>query len=291
MSSSKDYLGSYRLIRLIRGGQACNVWDAIRDEDQERVALKVLIAGHKDKKAKVDEMRNEARVGEKLDHPNVVRVFEINERYELPFLVMQLFIARNLKQELRENPDRVAENMRQIILQGMEALQYFHDQGWVHCDVKPDNFLVNEEGEVKLIDYSIAQSMKKRVSWFSRNKVVQGTRSYMAPEQIRNKSLDARTDIYGFGCTCFELASGKLPFSGVSPDDLLQKHLSAEAPSVTAFNRAITDNYANLISRMLHKNPDRRPQSFADLMTEMKSIRIFRPGQKPVIGRAAVDSM
>ena len=84
MSSSKDYLGGYRLIRLIRGGQVCNVWEAMKERD--RVAIKVLLARHKGNKEEIEQLRNEGRVGINLDHPNVIKVFEFVDRYDLPFL-------------------------------------------------------------------------------------------------------------------------------------------------------------------------------------------------------------
>ena len=112
-------------------------------------------------------------------------------------------------------------------------MQYLHEQGWIHRDIKPDNFLVNEEGDVKLIDFALAARERKGLGkLFGRTKV-QGTRSYMAPEQIRGKGLDARTDIYSFGCMLYELVSGRLPFTGVSPEELLRKHLYAPIPVLT----------------------------------------------------------
>jgi serine/threonine protein kinase len=199
---------------------------------------------------------------------------------------MQLFSGKNLKQELRDNPQMLATFLPQIIDQCVAALRYVNESGWVHCDVKPDNFLVNEEGAVKLIDFSIARPMSQRRGFFSRNKAVQGTRSYMAPEQIRGKVLDARTDIYGFGCVAFELLSGRPPFTGTSPDELLQKHLSVAPPGLTALNRNVSDDFAALVMRMLHKDPGKRPQNFADVQQELERMRVFRAGKEPLIGIA-----
>ncbi len=283
MSGSRDYLGSYRLIRLIRGGQTCNVWDAVKDGDSERVAIKVLLAAHKNRKEEIEQLRNEARVCADMDHPNVIKVFEFSDHYDVPFVVMQLFNARNLKQEMRENPDAVAINTPAILEQSASALRHVHEKGWIHCDVKPDNFLVNEQGEVKLIDFSIAQPMKRKKNLFSRA-TIQGTRSYMAPEQIRGKTLDARTDVYGFACVAFELLVGRPPYSGTNPDELLKRHLNAPVPSITAFNRNVSDEFAALVSRMLAKKPDSRPTGFAQVLTELAALRVFRAGKQPVLG-------
>lgn len=288
MASSTNYLGSYRLIRLIRSGQVTNVWDAIRDVDSERVAIKALQAAFKDNKDEIEQLRNEARAGLMFDHPNVIRIFEFNDRYDVPFLVMQLFNAKNLKQELRDNPQILANNLPVVIEQCVAALRYLNESGWVHCDVKPDNFLVDEQGTIKLIDFSIAKPIGRRRGFLSRNKAIQGTRSYMAPEQIRRKPLDARTDIYGFGCVAFELLAGRPPFTGVNPDELLQKHLRTAPPSLLASNKNVTDEFAALVGKMLNKDPDKRPQSFVEVQQALKGLRIFRPGRDPTIGNVKV---
>jgi serine/threonine-protein kinase len=283
VSSSKNYLGRYRLIRLIRGGQTCNVWDAVRDGETERVAIKALLAAHKNNREEIEQLRNEAKVCADMDHPNVIRIFEFNDRYEVPFVVMQLFNARNLKQEMRDNPEFVAINIPMIIRQGAEALRHVHERGWVHCDVKPDNFLVNEQGALKLIDFSIAQPMRQKRGLFAKRQI-QGTRSYMAPEQIRGKRVDARTDLYGFGCVVHELLVGRPPFSGTSPDELLQKHLRAAPPTITAFNRNVSDDFANLILQILNKSPDKRLPGFDEFLKLLDKISVFRAGKRPTLG-------
>jgi eukaryotic-like serine/threonine-protein kinase len=287
VSSGKDYLGNYRLIRLIRAGQVCNIWEALKDGETERVAIKVLLAAHAKKKDEIEQLRNEGRVGAGMEHPNVIRIFEFIEHAGLAFLVMQLFNARNLKQELRENPETLAMNIPLVIDQCVDALQYVNEKGWVHCDVKPDNFLVNEQGTIKLIDFSIARPIRQRRGFLGlRGKNIQGTRSYMAPEQIRGKSLDARTDVYGFGCVAFELLSGRPPYSGTNPNELLEKHLRAPVPGLQALNKHVTEDFAALVGRMLSKEPDKRPAGFGDVKKEMKRIKIFRAGKEPIIGKA-----
>src|SRR4029078_11422280 len=133
---------------------------------------------------------------------------------------------------------RVAHLALKIIEQSAEALFYFNNEGWVHRDVKPDNFLVSDECFVKLIDFAISTRQKSGLSaMFSfGKKAVQGTRSYMSPEQIRNQNLDPRADVYSFGCVVFELISGQPPFTGTNADELLSKHLTAPIPNVQVYN-------------------------------------------------------
>jgi serine/threonine protein kinase len=160
-----------------------------------------------------------------------------------------------------------------------------HQAGWVHCDVKPDNFLADEQGNVKLIDFSIGVKAKKKggISGMlggGRPKAIRGTRSYMAPEQIRRKHPDERSDIYGFGCVIFELLAGKTPFSANSPDELLSKHLSATIPSLEAYSHA-SKEFAAMVKQMLAKKPKDRIQSIEDFLRIFDNVQMFRSGKRP----------
>ncbi len=285
MASARDFIGPYQILRMIRSGNTTTVFEAMQTGGgSDRVALKVLLDRFKKDRSKIDELRHEANVGKNLKHQNVITIFEFSNRYALPFISMQLFNARNLKQELREKPDRLGANIEEIIIRCAEGLSHLHSQGWIHCDVKPDNFLVDERANVKLIDFSIAKKAKTGISAFlSRTRVLQGTRSYMAPEQIRRKAVTPATDIYGLGCVIFEMLAGKPPFTGVSPDEVLNKHLRAPLPSIQAANRAVSDNFAHLLGQMLSKNPEKRPKSFDSFLTAYKTMnnRIYRAGMRP----------
>ncbi len=152
-------------------------------------------------------------------------------------------------------------------------------------DIKPDNFLVSREGETKLIDFTISEKKKGGLSrLFHRRNLAKGTRSYMAPEQIRRKVCDERTDIYSFGCVLFEMATGKPPYTGDTPNDLLNKHLTASIPSPIAYNDNVTKEFADITKRMMAKSVDARPQSMWDFLKEIRSIQLWnkRP-RKPEI--------
>lgn len=272
---------------MIRSGQTCVVWEARVTHEQDRVAIKVLLERHKRSKVQVAHLQHEAEVGQSLDHPNVIKIFEFVDKFALPFIVMQLFNARNLKQELRERREHLQFHLREVLQRCAAALQHVHERGWVHCDVKPDNFLVDESADVKLIDFSIAKEIKKKGGLLDRltgrNKSVQGTRSYMSPEQIRGRPLDARSDVYGFGCVCFELLTTRPPFTGSSPDEVLNKHLQAPTPSLQAFNHRVTPDFAALVSRCLNKHVKDRPQTMNEFLDAFQGIQIFRAGMKPKI--------
>ncbi|GIW98471.1 MAG: protein kinase [Pirellulaceae bacterium] len=278
MTKVRDFLGPYRLARLIRVGSSCQVWEAIESQTQDRYALKVLRPDHATDRAELSYLKNEYEIAKSLTHPNIIRIYDLVLEGPTPFLVLELFSELNMKQALRQGPESIAYMLDKIIIQAAEALYYLHSKGFVHCDVKPDNFLVSREGEVKLIDFTISQKMKTGLSrlFSRRSKNIQGTRSYMSPEQIRGKMLDQRSDIYSFGCVLFEAVTGKLPYTGDSPNDLLQKHLSAPIPSPLVINDNITPEFAAIIRSMMAKRPEDRPENMWDLVKTFRATRIFK---------------
>lgn len=291
VSVDRNFIGPYRLIRLIRSGNTTQVWEALKEGEKERVALKVLLQQHRKNKVEIEHLRHEANVGKELDHPSVIKIFEFYNQHGLPFLAMQLFNAKNLKIAMREIPEFVELNLKTIIRRCAEGLQHLHEKGWVHCDVKPDNFLADEQANVKLIDFSIAEKAKKGFSLFARKpKTIRGTRSYMSPEQIRRKVVDARADMYGLGCVMFELLAGRTPFTAPTPDVLLSKHLRAPVPSLEACSYA-SSSFTKLVSRMLAKDPKDRPETMGDFLQEFRTTPIYRPGKGPsrMVRRKATD--
>jgi serine/threonine protein kinase len=278
MTKVRDFLGPYRLARLIRLGSSCQVWEAIETQTGDRYALKVLRDDFRQNKQEVGFLKTEFEIARNLNHPNVIKMYDLVLTGNAPFLVLELFSELNMKQALRRGPDSIAYMLDKIIEQCTEGLYYMHSQGYVHCDIKPDNFLVSRHGEVKLIDFTISQKIKKGI-WKligSKAKNIQGTRSYMAPEQIRGKPLDARSDIYSFGCVLFELVTGKLPYTGESPNDLLNKHISAAIPSPMVANDNVTNEFAAVIKSMMAKKPEDRPESMWELLKTMRVTKIFK---------------
>src|SRR6056297_2577449 len=276
MSKSRDFLGPYRLARLIRGGSTAEVWEAIEENTQDRFALKVLRESLKSDKSEIALLKHEYNVAKDLSSPRIIKVFEYREESGRPLLVLELFSELNMKQALRRGPESLAFMLGKIVEQAAEGLYFMHTKSWIHMDVKPDNFLVSREGVVKLIDFTISQKKKTGLSkLFHSAKVAKGTRSYMAPEQIRRKVCDERTDIYAFGCVLYELCTGKPPFTGDTPNDLLNKHLTASIPSPIVHNSNVTREFADLVKSMMAKKPDARPPSMWEFLKLFRGIEIF----------------
>jgi serine/threonine-protein kinase len=275
-------LGPYRLLNVVMSGQTSQVWEAIDDAKAQRFAIKILLADYRHQREHVAFLKQEYAVGKTLQHPRVIRIYEYTVDKISPYLVMELFPFPNMKQFLRRGQDQIAHLVTKVIEQSADALGYFNDQGWVHRDVKPDNFLVSTEGDVKLIDFALAEKVKTGLAkFFGRSKKIQGTRSYMSPEQIRGQALDSRADLYSYGCAIFELAAGRPPFTGGNSDDLLTKHLKSPPPPLAAANPKVTQEFSDLVRRMMAKRPEDRPESLALFLREFRQMRVYKETPKP----------
>lgn len=277
MVKVRDFLGTYRLTRLIRLGSTCQVWEAIREDGDTRYALKVLRPEQRGNKEEIGFLKHEYEIASQLNHRNIIKVIEFRTDAETPFIVLELFSELNLKQALRRGPEPIAYMMISIIEQACEALYYFHSKGYVHCDIKPDNLLLSRTGEVKLIDFTIAKKVRTGLGrLFAGKTKVEGTRSYMSPEQIRGTNLDQRSDIYSMGCLLYELCVGKAPYTGNTPNELLSKHLSAPPPSALVANENITPEFNNLIKKMIAKKAEDRPQTMWDVLKLIRGTPMYK---------------
>lgn len=253
------------------------------------LALKLLPRGPNYTKENLGRMKHEYFVGREMNHENIIRTFDFGSGREGTFLVMELFQVRNLKQWLNIGVEQIAHLTEEIIHRAAEGLAQIHKQGWIHCDIKPDNLLVSDDGQVKLIDFSLAQRRRGRWGrWFSGRSKIQGTKSYMAPEQIRGRAVDERSDIYSLGCVVHEMVSGKPPFTGTNANELLTKHLRSIPPSLEAINKNVHSQFSQFVTRLMAKDPRQRPPTMEDLLAELKGTRIFQRRPTPP-SKDAVD--
>ena len=275
-SAPASYLGPYRLLNVVNAGKACLVWRAHHDDLKEFFAVKALVREFARDRQEIAYLKQEFTVAGKIEETRLIRVHEFVPNRGSPFLALQWFAAPNMKQRIQAGSQAYFHNVPKILVQATESLAQLHKYGWVHRDVKPDNFLVDDQGEVKLIDFALAQRAKRGIARFFPGKSrVQGTRSYMSPEQIRGHALDGRADLYSLACAFFHLISGRPPFTGVSANDLLLKHLQSSPPSLRALDKNVTPELAGLLREAMAKKATSRPDSVEDFLTQLKATRPF----------------
>lgn len=269
-------IGSYRLQNIVNTSQHHQLWRAYHEARQSYYALKVLLNKFRDSREYIGYLKHEYKVGSSLTHERIIQVHEFGVHQGSAYIVMEWFSAPNLKVRIAQGWESLAPWAQTIAIQAAESLSALHAQGWVHRDVKPENFLVSDVGDLKLIDFSIAQKRKGFLGkLFSRKTKVQGTRSYIAPEQIRGEAVDDKADVYSLGCTLFELVTGRPPFTGASSNELLTKHLRASPPGPESVNPNVTAEFSSLVRCMMAKGPELRP-SMKELVWRTRETSPFR---------------
>jgi serine/threonine protein kinase len=277
---SDQIIGGYRLVKLLGNGQTSQVWEVVEPTSHRHFAMKILNTEQAKKTEVREALFHEAAVGIQMAHQNVIKILSVNKDKANPHYIMEFFPAGSLKARLmKKDFDFLKKNMHSILKQGATSLAYVNASGWVHRDVKPDNFLVNAACELRLIDFALARrvetdSFLSRL--FRRRGNVQGTRSYMSPEQILGQPVDGRADVYSFGATIYELTTNRPPFRGNSQNELLRKHLSEKPITPQSVNDDLTDEFAKLVLRMLAKKREDRPESFHEVLMALNPMRIYK---------------
>ena len=277
---AEELIGGYKLVNCMMTGQTSQVWEVVEASSGRHFAMKLLLP---EKIADTDMRRamiHEANVGKQLAHQNIIRIHFVGKDSKNPYYVMEYFPAGSLKIRLiRKQYDFIRERIHSILKQCAIGLAYMNASGWVHRDVKPDNMLVNAAGELRIIDFALAQRIENP-SFFGRllrrKPTVMGTKSYMSPEQIRGEPLDSRADIYSFGASAYELTTYRPPFRGAHPQDLLQKQIVEKASSPQIYNPELTDEFSNLVLKMLAKKREQRPETFHDVLKALNVMKIYK---------------
>lgn len=284
--------GRFRLLNHIRSGRNTQVWEAIDDSERKKYAIKLLRADHTDKSVS-EYLRKEFAVGKKMDHPRIIRYVEIGTFRKLPFLAIDYYGYPNLKVLILQDHASLAVITDEILQGTVEAMEYLAKEGYVHRDIKPENLLVSPTGDIKLIDFALAQKPQKASAFGGlfggKRGKVQGTPSYIPPEQIRAQSVDCKADVYSMGCTWFELLTGKLPYTGFNTQELLMKHLKSPIPSIESFNNNVTSDFAGLVKEMMAKDPKERP-NVAAVSQALKVVSVFKRNPKRMAAQAAAQA-
>ncbi|MGL4941819.1 MAG: serine/threonine protein kinase [Thermoguttaceae bacterium] len=278
MSGVIERIGGYRLLNSVSVGQYSRFWEAVDDTTRVHYGVKVLLPQFEKDSNQIGALRWEYNTAHSFNHPNVIKILQFErDRSGLHYLVMEWFAAPNLKILLNRGYTTYAERLSTLMQDMAMSLDYLHSRGWVHRDVKPDNFLFDDASTLKLIDFGMSRKTKSGIAkMFHVRTKPQGTASYLAPEQIRGEAPSPSVDIYSLGCTFFELATGRPPFAANSMTELLQKHISAPPPPALLRNRNLTPEFSRLIQGLMAKRRDERPSSARDVAAALKTTPIFR---------------
>jgi serine/threonine-protein kinase len=249
-------LDSYRIEAPVARSGMASIYRAVDTRDNRVVALKVP---HPDLEADpvlFDRFQREGAIGEKLNHPRVMRVFGGEPRSRV-YMVMEWVDGRLLRQILEDgriDPQRAIR----ITIAVLEALQYIHDNGIVHRDMKPENVMVDDHDDIKLIDFGIAGDAAARRLTYANVTAALGTPNYISPEQVKGKRGDGRSDIYAVGVMLYEMLTGKMPFSGSNPMQVMNDRLLNHPTPPTVHQPNISPQLQEVLYRALERDPRNR---------------------------------
>ncbi|MGB7539839.1 MAG: serine/threonine-protein kinase [Anaerolineales bacterium] len=261
-------VGPYRILEQLGQGGMATVYKAYHAGLDRYVAIKVLHAAFREDPSFTARFTREARVVAKLEHPNIVPIYDYSEYEGQPYLVMKYIEGETLKARLVRGPLSAAEAVQVIQAVGA-ALAYAHSKGILHRDIKPSNVLLTPEGGIYLADFGLARIAQSGESTLSTDMML-GTPHYISPEQAQGvKNLDAGTDIYSFGVVMYELSVGRVPFNADTPFSIIHDHIFTPLPLPRAINPKVPAAVERVLLKALAKD---RKDRYADVDALVKAF-------------------
>ena len=263
----------YELLEIIGEGGMAVVYKA-RDKKLNRlVAVKILKKEFADNKDISEKFKKEATAIANLSDMNIVNVLDVGHEDEdnTDYFVMELVEGKTLKEIIVSNGNISWSTASTITIQVAKALDCAHRNGIIHRDVKPQNILITEHGDVKVTDFGIAKSATS--STITNTTTIMGSAHYLSPEQAKGTFIDFRTDLYSLGIVLYEMVTAKLPFDGESPVTIALKHIQEEPIAPKILNDAIPDSLNNLIIKAISKDPILRYQTAKEMIADLQKIK------------------
>jgi len=277
MSEPQRYrrLGKYELHTLIGEGAMGIVWKAYDTVLRRYVALKLLSSHFRKTKEMQERFLREARAAGAIQHPNIVTVYDLGEAEGQLFIAMELVEGRDLSDVITLREPMALERKLDLVIEVLDGLQFAHQRGVIHRDVKPSNVRVVPDGRVKIMDFGIARLQSSEDSDAAS---IVGTPTYMAPEQITNGAITPATDVFSVGCMLYELLSFQKPFEGESVHGVLYQVLTTEPKPLRTVAPSIPAALERVVGKAMNKVPQERYESAAQMQSTLIAIRAALSG-------------
>ena len=273
--------GRYRVLGRLGVGGMATVYLAEDSSLGRKVALKVMAERYAEDGEFVERFRREAQAAARLNHPNIIAVYDRGEADGRPYIAMEYLQGRTLKQVIQAEGPLPPERAIAIAMQVLAGLRYAHEHGVVHRDVKPHNVLVGDDGRIKVTDFGIAHAGDPQMTEVGS---IVGTAQYLSPEQARGRSVGPQTDIYSLGVVLYEMLAGRVPFEGDSSVAIAMQHVSDEPPPLRSLAPDVPESLALVVAHAMLKDPAQRYGSADEFAADLDRVR---RGLVPVAATAA----
>jgi serine/threonine-protein kinase len=271
----------YEIIEHIASGGMGKVYKARQISLDRIVAIKVLAPKFTNNPRLTENFINEARSAGRLNHPNLVQVHDVNKDFQkngqvIYYFTMEFIDGKTLKELIRDSEKLPALQVIDLLIDISKGLEYIHNNKLIHRDIKPDNIMIDGDGNLKIADLGIAldanETEVNEPTEDGQRRIV-GTPHYISPEQVRGKGVDTRSDIYSLGATAFHMLTGETPFEGNSSKEIIKKHITEEPKPISDLNPDVPPIVCDLVQKMMSKKPEDRPQSANLLREELEQIK------------------
>ncbi|MEM9380473.1 MAG: FHA domain-containing serine/threonine-protein kinase [Planctomycetota bacterium] len=265
-------ISGYRVDRLLGRGGMGDVFLSTQESLQRRVALKVLKRKLASDQTFVQRFRDEARAAARLNHPNIVTVYDVGEEGGKHFLSMEFMAGGSIEARLVELGPLPWREALDVVRDAAAGLVYAESRGIVHRDIKPENLMRNQDGVTKIADLGLAVQVEQEIVDGGGGKVF-GTPHFIAPEVIRGQPADARSDLYSLGVTAYRILSGRTPFEGATSRDILRSALNDEPARIGGLVPGLPAAFEQAVHRLIEKDPEKRHPSASVLLNELERMR------------------
>ncbi|MDD3353896.1 serine/threonine-protein kinase [Zoogloea sp.] len=279
MEKTPEQIGKYRLIREVGRGATATVYLAEHPQYPEPVALKLIRFDDRARdEAKWNRrllklLRAEMDVSRRLDHPNIIKIFDAQVEKDYAYLVMEYFPGDTLEKYCNFQNLLPLHRVIGMVFKSAMALDYAYRQGIVHRDIKPANILVDDRDNIKITDFGLALNISKKSGSDSTFIMGVGSPAYMSPEQIKGYPLNQKTDLFSLGVVLFHMLTGRLPFRAKNPAQLIYKIINTEPPQVSQINSELPEQLDAVIRKALEKDLYSRYKNGADFAKDLSAVR------------------
>ncbi|MFB0564307.1 MAG: protein kinase, partial [Candidatus Aminicenantaceae bacterium] len=281
LTRGTTFAGRYEIIEELGKGGMGKVYRVEDKKIKEEVALKLIKPEVASDKKTIERFSNELKMARKIAHRNVCRMYDLGEKKGTHYITMEYVPGEDLKSSIRRMGPLTPGKTLFIAKQVCEGLAEAHRLGVVHRDLKPQNIMIDKDGNARIMDFGIARTVKGK--GLTGAGVMVGTPEYMSPEQAEVKEVDQRSDIYSLGVILYEMVTGRVPFEGETPLGIAMKHKSEMPPDPMKINAQVPSDLSRVILRCLEKDKEKRYQSAGEVSSDLVNIERGMPTTERIV--------